>query len=48
MSTNPEARLPKDSSLVRIVRGHDLYEKPDAERGDRGSGGFTSNDPVIK
>ena len=35
MSTNPEARLPKNSSLVRIVRGHDPYEEP--EGGDEGS-----------
>jgi hypothetical protein len=48
MSSNPEARLPKDSLLVRIVRGHDLYEKPDAGRGDRDSGAFTSSEPAIK
>jgi hypothetical protein len=48
MSSNPEARLPKNSLLVRIVRGHDPYKKPDAERENRDSGYFTSNDPVIK
>jgi hypothetical protein len=46
--SNPEARLPQDSLLVRIVRGHDLYERPDDGRGDRVSGDFTSNGPVIK
>ena len=48
MRSNPEARLPEDSLLVRVVRGHAPYEGPDDERRDGGSGGFTSNDPVIK
>jgi hypothetical protein len=46
--SNPETRLPEDSLLVQVVRGHAPYEGPDDERRDRGSGGFTSNDPVIK
>ena len=48
MRSNPEARLPEDSLLVRVVRGHAPYEGPDDERGDRDFGGFTSIDPVIK
>ena len=33
-NSNPEARLPKNSLLMRIVRGHDPHEEP--EGGDEG------------